>query len=202
MSQESQDHQCSVVSARGSRVNLRPIMEADVPYLLRWINDPEITQYLNVYLPMSEAEEREWVKNLHKDKTRNIVFMIVVDGKPIGTMGLHGINWKSRVATTGALIGEKEYWGRGYGTEAKMLLLNYAFNNLNLRKICSSVLAFNGRSAKALQKCGYKKEGFRKDQYFHDGTYWDEVLFAVFREDWLPLWDEYVRAHNIPVVKP
>ncbi len=61
-------------------------------------------------------------------------------------MGIHRINWKDRTATTGAVIGEKAYWDKGYGSEAKMLVLDYAFNMLNLRKICSQVLAFNKRS--------------------------------------------------------
>jgi RimJ/RimL family protein N-acetyltransferase len=89
------------------------------------------------------------------------------------------------------MIGEKEYWGKGYGTEAKMLLLHYAFDTLNLRKICSSVISFNERSHKYSLKCGYKEEGRRKAQLFRDGKYWDEIQLAVFRKDWLLLWKKF-----------
>lgn len=186
--------QQSIVFLKGKRVVLRPLMKEDVPLLLRWINDPDITQYLNAYLPMMEADENEWFENLHKRKDHNLVCMMVVDEKPIGTMGIHGIDWKNRTAGTGALIGEKDYWGKGYGTEAKMLLLNYAFNTLNLRKICSTVLAFNKRSHAYLLKCGYAEEGRRIKQHYLKGRYWDEILMAVFKKDFMPLWRRYQKS--------
>lgn len=181
---------------KGKRLILRPILKKDIPYLLRWINDEDVTQYLATYLPMMEADQEKWLEALAKDKQTNLVFMIVTtDGKPIGTMGLHHINWQNRVAITGALIGEKEYWGKGYGTEAKMLLLNYAFNTLNLRKVCSSVFSCNKRSYAYQVKCGYVEEGRRRRQFYKKGRYWDEILMAVFKKDWLPLWREYRKTH-------
>ncbi len=188
-----------VVFLLGKRVVLRPLMKEDIPLLIRWINDPEISKFLNVCMPMMEADEEEWFGNLHKEKPNNIVLAIVVEGKTIGTMGLHGISWKDRTATTGALIGEKEYWNKGYGSEAKMLLLNYAFNTLNLRKISSSVIAFNKRSYNYSLKCGYKKEGRLKKHHFSHGKYWDEILLAVFVEDWLPLWKQFAKKNNISI---
>ncbi len=185
--------QRSIVFLKGKRVVLRPLVKEDVSLLLLWINDPDVTQFLSIYLPMMEANENEWFNNLHKE-IQNLVLMIVVDEKPIGTMGIHNIDWKNRTANTGALIGEKDYWGKGYGTEAKMLMLNYAFNVLNLRKICSTVLAFNKRSHSYLLKCGYVEEGSRSKQYYINGQYWDEILMAVFKEDFLPLWRKYKKS--------
>lgn len=109
-------------------------------------------------------------------------------------MAIHQIDWVNGTATTGAMIGEKEYWGKGYGSEAKMLLLDYAFNRLGLRKICSNVIAFNGRSKRYSEKCGYREEARRKAQFFRDGTYHDEIWLAVFRENWLPLWKKYQKT--------
>lgn len=186
-----------IIFLRGKRIYLRPILKEDIPHLLRWINNEEVTQYLAAYLPMLEKDEEQWFEDLAKRKQTDLVFAIVtVDGdKIIGNMGIHQISWKDRTATTGALIGEKEYWGKGYGTEAKMLLLNYAFNTLNLRKICSSVLAFNKRSYAYQLKCGYTEEGRRRKQRYRNGRYWDEILMAVFKKDWLPLWKEYKRKY-------
>jgi RimJ/RimL family protein N-acetyltransferase len=117
--------------------------------------------------------------------------MIEVSGKPIGTMGIHSINWKDRTATTGALIGEKEYWGKGYGTDAKMTLLDYAFNTLNLRKIMSRVYAFNGRSLAYSLHCGYRVEGRLLRQRYAYGRYWDEIILGLFKSQWLPYWEAY-----------
>ncbi|MES2623288.1 MAG: GNAT family protein [Patescibacteria group bacterium] len=180
-----------VVFLKGKKTTLRPLEKKDIPLLTKWINDPEVTKYLCAYLPMSIKDEEDWFENLSKRKQIDIVLGIEVDGKLIGTMGVHGISWKDRAATTGAMIGEKEYWGQGYGTDAKMQLLNYAFNTLNLHRIASSVIEFNKRSLNYSLHCGYKKEGVRKKRFFINGKYHDEIILAVFKKDWLPYWRKY-----------
>jgi len=180
-----------VVFLRGKRTSLRPINEKDIPLLLRWVNDPEVRQFITRIFPAMEADEREWLDRLHKDRDNDVVLMVEVRGKPIGVMGIHGINWQTRVATTGAIIGEKSYWGKGYGTDAKMALLEYAFNTLNLRKIMSRVKAFNTRSLAYSLKCGYKVEGRLKLMHFDQGRYWDEIILGLFKDRWLTHWRTY-----------
>lgn len=186
---------------KSKKIILRPVQESDLPYFVRWLNDQETTKYLLTYLPIMEVGEKEWFEKLHKNKNSDIVLTLVVlvgdEWKVAGSMGLHRINWKDGTATTGAFIGEEEFRGKGYGTEAKMLLLNYAFNTLNLRKICSSVKSFNGRSKRYNEKCGYKVEGVRKEQFYHDGCYCDEIMLAVFKTDFMPIWEEYKKLHNL-----
>ncbi|HEY4496741.1 MAG TPA: GNAT family protein [Candidatus Paceibacterota bacterium] len=178
----------------GHKVNLRPFRREDIPALTRWINDPEIRDFILVFLPQSENQEEEWFKALGKDDKSVVLAIETKDGILIGSMGLHDIRWKDRIATTGAIIGEKDYWGKGYGTDAKMTLLNYAFNGLNLYKICSSVISFNKRSLKYNLRCGYQIEGIRKRNIFKRGRYWDVVMLAVFKKDWLPLWKMYLKT--------
>ena len=188
-----------VVFLRGKRLYLRPPTKEDIPYFLRWMNDREVSQYLAVFLPLTEADELEWLDRLRKNKECHIVFVIVdtKTGKPIGTMGISDIVWKDRRATTGAVIGEKSYWGKGYGSEAKMLLLDYAFNTLNLRKIVSHVHAFNGRSKAYSEKCGYKVEAVLKQEIFKNGRYHDLIVMAVFKKNWAPLWEKFRKANGI-----
>lgn len=193
-------NQTPVVFRKGPRVTLRPLTKGDVPTITRWINDPEVTQFLLAYLPSSETEESGWVESLDKNKEKNVVLAIMVAGKFIGTIGIHNINWKDRIAITGTLIGEKSCWGKGYGTEAKMLLLDYAFNTLNLRKICSNVIAFNERSYRYSLSCGYKVEGRLKAHYFRKGQYWDSIQLSVFREDWSPIWEKFRKKHKLPAL--
>jgi RimJ/RimL family protein N-acetyltransferase len=193
--QQNANH-TDVVFLRGTRVHLRPPTKDDIPYLLRWMNDEEVIQYLGRFLPVTEADEMEWFDRLQKTKKEQVVFTIVEvkSGSPIGLMGLHDIDWKDRISTTGAVIGEKKFWGKGYGTEAKMLLLNYAFNSLNLRKICSRVTSFNKRSKAYSEKCGYKVEGILKQHMFKKGRHWDLILMAVFKKDWTPLWEAFQKT--------
>ncbi len=181
----------TVVSHRGPNVTLRPLEKStDLPLLTKWINDPEVTRFHAHWQPMTQADEAKFLDSLEGSAT-DLVFGIVVRGKLIGVMGLHRINWVDRTAVTGAFIGEKSCWDRGYGTEAKMLLLNYAFNRLGLAKVNSAVIAYNGRSLAYSLKCGYRKEGMRRSQFFRDGKRWDEILLGVTRRDWLPYWKEF-----------
>jgi len=187
-----------VVFLKGQKTILRPPnKETDLKKCLKWINDPEVNQYLQLFLPTSQVGEEAWFDKLYKDE-HDISFAIeTLKGELIGFMGLHRINWKDRVATTGAFIGEKEYRGKGFGSDAKMALLNYAFNGLDLRKICSTVIAFNKRSVAYSLRCGYKIEGRLKRHIYKKGRYYDQIMLAVFKEKWLPLWRQYKRTGRL-----
>jgi RimJ/RimL family protein N-acetyltransferase len=190
MTMESQ-----AVPLTGKLVRLRALDErTDLDLITQWVNDPDVMQFVMAVPPLMRVAEEEWLRSLSQDKT-GAVFGIEVleENKLIGVMGLHNINSRDRGADTGAFIGDKNFWGRGYGSDAKMLQLAHAFETLNLRKVCSSVLAFNARSEGYLKKCGYEREGIRVRQRFRNGKYWDEILLAVFRHKWLPLWKEYKR---------
>jgi RimJ/RimL family protein N-acetyltransferase len=179
-----------IVFLKGEKVVLRPPRESDRDRLVRWINDPEVRHFLESYFPLGEKEEEEYLASISKRKPHEVVLAIeTTDGCHIGNMGLHRIHWRDRVATTGAVIGEKQYWGKGLGTEAKMLLLDYAFNTLNLRKICSHVIAYNGRSKRYSEKCGYQEEGVLREHIYRNGEYHDLHQLAVFR-------DGFLKAHE------
>lgn len=175
-----------LVFLRGRRVNLRPVLRSDIPNLVRWVNNPDVRNYIAAHLPAMEKNEEDWLEKLAKDPSSDFVLVIETkDGHAIGVMGVHRINWRDRICTTGANIGEKEYWGKGLGTEAKMLLLDHLFNSLNLHKVCSQVIVYNKRSYNYSRRCGYKEEGKLRKHAFRKGRYWDVINLAVFREDFL-----------------
>ncbi|MFH1388100.1 MAG: GNAT family protein [Patescibacteria group bacterium] len=181
-----------VVFLKGKKTVLRPFKkDTDLELVLRWINDQEVTQYLSRYLPASIKEEEEWFDNLSTRKNDLIFAVETLEGALIGSMGLHSINWKDRVANHGVIIGEKEYWSKGYGKDAHMILLDYAFNSLNLRKVCSQVISFNERSLNYHLTCGYKEEGSQLKQFYKKGQYWDLIILGLFKEEWLIKWGEY-----------
>lgn len=175
-----------VVFLSGEKTILRPVVKDDLPFFQVWINDPETRIFVCNYLPLTLSDEEAWFASLSQNKS-NIVFAMVdkASGKLIGNLGLSNISWVNGTAVTGAMIGDKEFRGQGYGTDAKGLLLTYAFSTLNLRKLCSSVIAFNGRSLAYNFKCGYHQEGVRRLQVYRNGEYHDEILMAIFKEDWL-----------------
>ena len=181
-----------VVFLEGKKVILRPLRkDTDLKTVVQWVNNPKVTQYLSMYLPMSFNHEEEWFDNRSKRENDIVLAIETVDGIFIGTTGLHNINSKDRSAMHGILIGEEDCWGKGYGTEVGMILLNYAFNQLNLHKVCSSVIGFNKRSLNYHLKCGYKVIGAWRREIFKQGRYYDLILLDIFKKEWLVRWKEY-----------
>lgn len=182
-----------IIFRQGKKVWLRPISTNDVSQLTIWINNQDITQYTDQIFPMNEADETEWIRSLSGNK-HDIVLGIMVADNLIGAIGAHNINYIYRTCETGALIGEQEYRNKGFGKDAKMLQLDFLFNTLNLRKVYARVFANNERSLAYLKKSGYKIEGIRKKQVYKNGEYIDEIMVAIFKKDWLPLWNEYKKS--------
>lgn len=179
---------------RGKSIYLRPIQKDDLSKLYIWMNDYEgVLRFLTTRYPNFLEDEEAWYENIRKNKKSDVVFAIVKSDthEIIGVMGLHHIDHINGTATTGSFIGDECNRSKGYATEAKMLVLRYAFNTLNLRKICSHVFATNPRSMRALEKSGYVQEGILKEHKFIDGSYVDEHVFAVFRDSFAPLWQKF-----------
>ena len=174
---------------KGKSVLLRPFKRADISYFLKWFNDPEVVQYLNMYLPMTEMGEEKFIEELGTTRARSMALFVieVIEGtstKPIGNCGLEGIDSKDRNAIFGIIIGEKDYWSKGYGAEAARLLINYGFEQLNLHRISSAAIVFNERSIKLHKKLGFQEEGRLRQVMFRNGQYHDRVEFGMLREEW------------------
>ena len=168
---------------KGKQVLLRPIVMGDLDRLLNWFNDPEVTRNLNTYLPMHEEGEREWIRSQKDRRQTDMVLAIVLpeQNRHIGTIGLGGIHARDQRAMLGIAIGDKEYQGKGYGTEAIQLFTTYAFNQMNLRRIELFVIASNKRARRCYEKCGFVKEGILKKRMFRDGKWEDELFMALTR---------------------
>ncbi|MEK7642141.1 MAG: GNAT family protein [Patescibacteria group bacterium] len=179
-----------LVFLRGRKVTLRPYSEKDIPYLVKWINDPEIRKYVTRTMPANEKNEQDWLNRIHSQEKDLVALIIQVKGVPIGNIGL-GINWVERIGTVGIIIGEEKYQSSGFGKDASMTLIEYAFNTLNLRKIEWMAKSFNERSLACARSCGFKIEGRMREEYFFDGRYWDEIIHGMFKSEWLPKYEAY-----------
>lgn len=184
-----------VVFLTGKKTYLRPYDErTDFESIMRWINEEETRAFMTSFLfPYGRASEQEALEQHTKHQTDN-VFLIIVDKEtntPLGSMGLHRIDWVSRFATTGAMIGEPKYRGNGFGTDAKMALLRYVFDTLGLRHVWSSVLAINGRSLAYLKKTGYREVARMPERHFRNGKYVDEIILRITAEEFTPLWEKW-----------
>lgn len=170
----------------GERVRLRAIEREDVPRFLRWFNDPEVRQYLTMYRPLSRAEEERWVES-RASRREDIVLAIEVRAGDqwvhIGNVGLHRIDWKNRTATLGIVIGEREFWGKGYGTEAVRTMLRYAFGELGLNRVELETYSFNPRAIRCYEKAGFRREGIRRQALYRNGKFHDVILMGILRDE-------------------
>jgi len=172
----------------GDRIYFRPIEPEDLPLIQRWINDPEIRILEGEVLPTSISDEKEGLENLYKDKSK-VWFVVALkdNDKMIGTGGFLRIYYIWRNADLSIMIGEKEKWGKGYGTEAIRLLLNYGFEALNFHRISLGVFDFNKRAIRAYEKAGFKKEGVLRDGYYCNSKYHDVIMMSILEDEFWKL---------------
>jgi RimJ/RimL family protein N-acetyltransferase len=167
----------------GERIRLRAIERGDIPTFVRWFNDPEVRQYLEVLMPMSQAQGEHWLE-AYLDKGDSHIFGIeTLDGSLIGSVGLSDMDWQNRRAVLSIVIGERKYWDNGYGTEAITTLLRFAFEEMNLHRVSLHVFDYNQRAMRCYEKCGFKQEGRLRQARFHSGKYHDELVMGILRDE-------------------
>jgi len=171
---------------QSERLYLREVRPSDVnETYYRWMNDPEITRYLETrFIPQSIENIRDYVISMQGDAD-NCFFAILLREKDrhMGNIKLGPIRWTHRLGEISLIIGEKECWGKGYATEVIELIVQHAFETLNLHKVTAGCYSTNTGSIKAFQKAGFEIEGKRKDHFYDRGTYVDHILFGRINSD-------------------
>ena len=122
----------------GENVRLRAMEREDIPRFVRWMNDPEVTEFLLINSPLSKAMEEQWFERQaarppHEGQVLGIEVLENGNWVHIGNTGLHNVEPVHLAAEFGIVIGEKEYWNKGFGREATRLMLKHGFENLNLK---------------------------------------------------------------------
>ena len=192
MEEKMEKEKNGVVFLEGKKINLRPVKEEDAEKFIQWVNDQEVTQYLIMFMPITLVQEKEWVKNVSNKDNELFLVIETKDGEIIGATGFHQINWKDRNASHGIMIGNKKYWGGGFGTEAGILLFNYAFQELGLNKINSNLIGYNERSLRYHLGCGFKIVGRMRKQVFRKGSFHDQIFVDLFPKDFKKVWEKYI----------
>ena len=143
----------------GEKVCLRAYKEDDIPKATAMMNDTELKKYLVTTIPFPTClwEEQGWVKSQKNNANGEYNFAIedLETKEYIGGCGIQKVNWLARVATVGIMIGNKAYWGKGYGTDAMKTLTKFIFQDMNINKIRLGTFSFNERAQKCYKKCGF-----------------------------------------------
>lgn len=155
---------------------------------LRWINDPDVTEWLGMPdIPMTRGAEEAWFDRMEQSKTDIIFAIETLEGQHIGQSGIHGIDWKNGVATTGSYIAESDLRNQGFGTDAAKVRSHYCFEVLGLRLLTSGYLSGNERSKRMQEKAGYQEYGCLPDALWKRGKYRDHVMTYLTAERWRAL---------------
>ena len=168
---------------RGEKCVLRPPRKEDLTTYQRWFEDTETLRFLPGLGPLSDSQEEEWFKRTGEDPN-GVAWAIEVDGRVVGTTGIHGIDHRHGHGETGLVIGDKSMWRKGIASEAMALRTAFCFRELNLHKIRTRAFMENKASIRALEKAGYRQSGVLRHEFYRDGRWHDVWMGEVLREDW------------------
>lgn len=174
------------VFLEGEKIYLRAPKTKDLKgSWYRWFNDWNVTKYQNKgTIPNTSQKQRQYFYDILNSK--NDVIFAIIDKKSdahIGCVGIHKIDWIHRSAELGIVIGEKKFWGKGYGKEAWNLATRYGFNVLNLHRISALIFKENIASRKSAIASGFTMEGLLREVFFKNGRYHSVLAMAVLEDD-------------------
>ena len=177
-----------IVTITGDTVTLGPISRDLVPLMTRWMNDLGAQQRLGFAVPgpfTIEAEE-QWYDGVARSREQ-VTFLVREreTGTPIGTTGLHGINQRNRSATFGIMIGDSSARGKGFGTEATSLTLDFAFSVAGLHSVDLTVAEFNLAGQHAYSRAGFRECGRFRERIWMFGKWWDEIHMECLASEFI-----------------
>ena len=169
----------------GTNIYLRALERADAPALVPWFNDVEVTRTLAVRRPVNLQGEEEFLARVYESEHDLVLgIMVTQDDAFIGVTGLHRMDFQNRHACFGISIGDTRAWGNSYGTEATSLMVQHAFETLNMNRVWLHVFETNERGIRAYEKVGFQREGVLRQEVYREGRYSNVIVMGVLREEW------------------
>jgi RimJ/RimL family protein N-acetyltransferase len=162
--------------------------ETDSESIARWSHDSQFWRLAHTVpaYPELARQRKQHIEDRGLD-LKSFAIRVLSDDRLIGLIGLYTTFQLQREAFMGIHIGERDFWGKGYGTDALRVLLRYAFDELNLQRMSLSFLEDNDRAMRSYEKCGFQLEGRERHAWAYDGRRWDEIYMGLLREEWLAM---------------
>lgn len=170
-----------------NRIKLRKVESDDLEKYHSWRNDMDVMNSSNPSLDLYTLEDtKEFVEKVLINSNSSKSYIIVDKEKQvaIGIISLINIDFKNRNAECIIDIGEKGFWGNGYGTEALTILLNYAFQELNFHRVSLRVFSFNEKAIKLYNKLGFQKEGTTRQCLYRNGKWHDIIQMGILKDEY------------------
>jgi RimJ/RimL family protein N-acetyltransferase len=170
----------------GELIVLRRHVPENVEAFQRWYSDPEVARLaryqegpmrydeIDRFFQLRALGRESLTMAIHERETNRLV----------GSCAFSQLDGENGSAMYHITIGEKDVWGRGFGTEATRLMLDHAFGTLGLHRVALTVFEFNQRAIRAYQRCGFLIEGRARESIWRDGRWWDELAMSVLASEW------------------
>lgn len=177
------------VVIQGERVRLVPPPDVGFAQMTgAWVNDAETRHLIGgPAYQMSLASREDFLRSRLTPSFDGVYLMIEVCDTPepvvIGTIELRKITPEHRSAEVGILLGDRAYWGRGYGTDAMRTVCRFAFEEMDLHRIQLGVMEFNTRATRSYERVGFVVEGRLRQDTYLGGHYYDTLIMGLLRED-------------------
>ena len=177
--------QTKIKFLQDERIYLRPVEQDDLDiFYTRAMWDSETRKLTGTQVVFSRNGVQSWFDRISIDQSRvDLVICLQKTDQVIGDIGMLDIDHHNKKSVVRISVFDKDYWGKGYGTESMSLLLKYGFGVLNLNRIGLDVFSFNERAIKSYKKLGFQEEGRIRDDLFYDGGYHDSVLMGILKHE-------------------
>ncbi len=168
----------------GKKCFLSPIDVADYQLYAKWANDYEIVRFLpHWYFVINSDRQKEFLDK--KSKEHNYSIIDLKSDQLIGSIGFNSIDNIHRNAEIGITIGNKDFWKKGYASEAIQLLTGYGFNSLNLNSIKLEVYSTNKAAIDCYLSNGFKQAGSLRQSIYFEGKYIDLIIMDIIKDDYI-----------------
>ncbi len=166
-------------------IQVREIIEEDVPVINQWRNDPEVMQYLtNQFRYIGLQADRNWFAYYQQHRNEAVRLAILDEGSFVGTVQLTQIDRMNQQAEYSIMIGEKKHQSKGLGRQATQAILKHGFFDLNLHRIYLTVLPDNERAIRLYESIGFQREGIYRRSLFKDGQFVDVMGMSLLRDEY------------------
>ncbi|MGI6449619.1 MAG: GNAT family N-acetyltransferase [Desulfitobacteriia bacterium] len=167
----------------GKLTRIRPLELQDLDLFYEWYNDYEFSYWVCGNWPLATFLRRDVIEQRMFEEDEHRYTILDAQDQTIGTIGFDQVNLTARSARIFIGIGVKEYWGKGYGSEALSLFINYLFRQWNFRRLTAETWQNNTRALSCYQKLGFKIEGNMREAYYIDGNYYDALVLGLLKPD-------------------
>ena len=190
------------IKQSGGILNDKPLFQGELVCLVapepqeaaelfaRWMRDSEFVRLLDTDPArlLSVDKHKEWFeKELVEEQKYDELFLLIrtlQEERNIGLIGLNGIRWVHGDAWVGIGLGDRDWWGKGYGTDAMQILQRYAFEELNLHRLSLTVFDYNQRAIRSYEKAGFVVEGRARQYLNREGQRYDMIFMGILRDEW------------------